>query len=35
MDVADKIVNVKRGNRGSYGDVPETTVEIKKATLLP
>jgi peptidyl-prolyl cis-trans isomerase B (cyclophilin B) len=35
MDVADKIVNVKRGNRGMYGDVPETTVEIKKATLLP
>lgn len=35
MEVADKIVNVKRGNRGPYGDVPETTVEIKKATLLP
>ncbi len=35
MDVADKIVNVKRGNRGPYGDVPETVVEIKKATLLP
>jgi len=35
MDVADKIVNVPRGNRGPYGDVPNTTVEIKKATLLP
>ncbi|MEO8198535.1 MAG: peptidylprolyl isomerase [Thermoanaerobaculia bacterium] len=35
MDVADKIVNVKRGNRGQFGDVPETTVEIQKATLLP
>ena len=35
MEVADKIVNVKRGNRGPYGDVPETVVEIKKATLLP
>ena len=35
MDVADKIVNVKRGNRGPYGDVPETTIEIRKATLLP
>ena len=35
MDVADKIVSVPRGNRGPYGDVPNTTVEIKKATLLP
>ena len=35
MDVADKIVAVKRGNRGSFGDVPESTIEIKKATLLP
>ena len=35
MDVADKIVNVPRGNRGPYDDVPVTTVEIKKATLLP
>ena len=35
MEVADKIVNVPRGNVGPYGDVPNTTVEIKKATLLP
>lgn len=35
MDVADKIVNVKRGRRGPYDDVPEVVVEIKKATLLP
>ena len=35
MEVADKIVAVKRGNRGPYGDVPESTIEIKTATLLP
>ncbi|MEO7795380.1 MAG: peptidylprolyl isomerase [Thermoanaerobaculia bacterium] len=35
IEVADKIVSVKRGNRGQFGDVPETTVEIQKATLLP
>ncbi|MEO8275191.1 MAG: peptidylprolyl isomerase [Thermoanaerobaculia bacterium] len=35
MDVVDKIAAVKTGNRGPFGDVPETTVEIQKATLLP
>ncbi len=35
MEVVDKIVMVKRGNRGPYGDVPETAVVIEKATLLP
>jgi cyclophilin family peptidyl-prolyl cis-trans isomerase len=35
MDVVDKIVAVKTGNRGQFADVPETTVEITKATLLP
>ncbi len=35
MDVVDKIVAVKTGNRGPLANVPETAVEIKKATLLP
>jgi cyclophilin family peptidyl-prolyl cis-trans isomerase len=35
MEVVDKIVTVKRGNRGPYTDVPETPVVIEKATLLP
>jgi cyclophilin family peptidyl-prolyl cis-trans isomerase len=35
MDVVDKIVAVKRGNRGPFGDVPETAVVIQKVTLLP
>jgi len=35
MDVVDKIAAVKTGNRGPFADVPETAVEIKKATLLP
>lgn len=35
MDVVDKIVAVKRGNRGPLSNVPETAVVIQKATLLP
>ena len=35
MDVVDKIAAVKTSNRGPFGDVPETAIEIKKATLLP
>jgi len=35
MDVVDKIAAVKTSNRGQFGDVPETAIEIKKATLLP
>jgi cyclophilin family peptidyl-prolyl cis-trans isomerase len=31
MDVADKIVNVPRGNKGGHGDVPLTPVIIKTA----
>lgn len=32
MDVADKIVNVPRGNSGMYQDVPTTDVIIKSVT---
>lgn len=35
MDVVDKIAAVKTGNKGQFADVPETVVEIQKATLLP
>ena len=35
MDVVDKIAKVKTANRGQHGNVPETAVEIQKATVLP
>jgi cyclophilin family peptidyl-prolyl cis-trans isomerase len=35
MEVVDKIAAVKTGTRGPYADVPNETVEIKKATILP
>ena len=35
MDIVDKITAVKTGNKGQFADVPETTVVITKATLLP
>ena len=35
MDVVDRIVRVKTGNRGSYQDVPLDPVVIIKASILP
>lgn len=35
MDVVDKIRAVKTTTKGPYADVPETVVQIQKATLLP
>ena len=34
MGVADKIVDVPRGNHGMFQDVPKTPVTIKKATVV-
>jgi len=35
MDVVDKIAAVKTGTRGPYADVPNETVTVTKATILP
>jgi peptidyl-prolyl cis-trans isomerase B (cyclophilin B) len=35
METVDKIRQVPTGNRGPFGDVPQTVVLINKATLIP